>query len=157
MAEGEIEPATLDDLEEITLLYRDTILMVNSKDYTAEQTAAWSGRYTNTLGWTDKINSQHFLLMREDGQLTGFSSLTKTGHVDMLFVHKDHQGKGIAKQLLTEIEKVAIEKGFQNLTTNASKTARPVFEHFGFTVITEETVVVDGIALNNYRMNKALK
>ncbi|RFZ92806.1 GNAT family N-acetyltransferase [Mucilaginibacter conchicola] len=148
--------ATINDLEQITQLYRDTILTVNLKDYSAEQTAVWASRADNTHAWAGKISDQHFLLEEEGGVITGFSSLTDGGHVDMLFVHKDHQGKGVAGKLLREIEQEAGRRGITRLTTDASKTARPVFEHFGFSVITEQTVMVDGVALNNFKMARSL-
>ncbi|MBD1385529.1 GNAT family N-acetyltransferase [Mucilaginibacter rigui] len=150
-----IRLATITDLDEIAHLYRDTISTVNLKDYSAEQVAAWAGRWTNTPGWTDKITNQHFLVV-EDGEITGFSSLTHNGHVDMLFVHRNHQGKGVAKLLLTEIEQVAKNKKFSIITTDASITARPVFEHFGFNVVAPQTIMVDGVELNNFKMAKSL-
>nr|WP_067053400.1 GNAT family N-acetyltransferase [Mucilaginibacter sp. L294] len=152
-----IRLATLNDIDEIAHLYRDTISTVNLKDYTAEQVAAWAGRWTNTPGWTDKITNQHFLVVEENGEITGFSSLTNNGHVDMLFVHRYHQGKGIAKLLLTEIERVARDKKISIITTDASITARPVFEHFGFNVVTPQTITVDGVDLNNFKMAKSLR
>ena len=39
-----------------------------------------------------------------ENELTGFSSIEKNGYLDYMYVHKDHQGKGIAKNLLEEIE-----------------------------------------------------
>jgi putative acetyltransferase len=151
-----IRTAALHDLDEVARLYRDTISTVNLKDYNAEQVAAWAGRWINTHVWTDKITNQHFLVDEEDGEITGFSSLMENGHVDMLFVHRHYQGKGVAKRLLTEIERVARDKKMTRLTTEASITARPVFERFGFSVITPQTVIIDGVALNNFKMAKSL-
>jgi putative acetyltransferase len=151
-----IRLATLIDLDEIARLYRDTISTVNLKDYNAGQVAAWAGSWINTPVWTDKITNQHFLVSEENCEITGFSSLTNNGHVDMLFVHRYHQGKGIAKRLLTEIERVARDKKIKQLTTEASITARPVFEHLGFRVVTPQTVMVGGVALNNFKMAKSL-
>src|ERR1700748_3102766 len=124
--------ATLNDLDAITHLFRDTVSTVNLKDYSAAQVAAWAGRWTNTPGWTDKVTNQHFLVAEENGEITGFSSLTDKGDVDMLYIHRNHQGKGVAKLLLAEIERVANSKKFRTITTDASITARPVFERFGF-------------------------
>lgn len=151
-----IRLATLHDLAEVAHLYRDTISTVNLKDYNAEQVTAWAGSWINTPVWTNKITNQHFLVDEENCEITGFSSLTDNGLVDMLFVHRYYQGKGIAKRLLTEIERVARNKKIKQLTTEASITARPVFEHLGFNMVTPQTVMVGGIALNNFKMAKSL-
>lgn len=148
--------ATLNDLEQLAHLFRDTILTINLRDYTVEQTTAWAARHANTPGWIDKLIHQHFLVEEDGEEITGFASLTNTGHIDMLYVHKDHQRKGIAGKLLRQLERVAQARDLKHLTTEASKTARPVFEHLGFNVVAEQTVMVDGTALNNFKMEKYL-
>lgn len=151
-----IRLATLADLEQITTLYRNAITIVNIKHYSTEQTAAWASRWNNTSAWTDKITNQHFLVTEENNIITGFASVTYNGHVDMLFVHHNHQGKGIARGLLNAIEHFAVEQNITLLTTDASITARPVFERFGFSVVTPQIVTVDGVDLTNFKMNKLL-
>jgi putative acetyltransferase len=144
--------ATLNDLAAVAALYRDTILAVNIRDYAAEQVNAWARRWTNTTGWTDKITNQHFILEELDGLIVGFSSLTDTGHLDMMFVHKNYQDRGIARRLVNEILRVAGARKFTAVTTDASITARPFFERIGFAIVMPQTVSVDGIELTNYKM-----
>jgi putative acetyltransferase len=79
--------AVPDDLDEIRRLYRETILNVNIRDYDQRQVNAWAGRWTNLPGWNDRMANQYFLVDDADGKITGFTSLTKEGHVDLLFVH----------------------------------------------------------------------
>jgi len=152
-----IRPTRAEDLNEIALLYRDTIQTVNRKDYTAEQVEAWSGRWNNIAGWAKRLNEQHFLLTEINGQISGFASVTTAGYVDTLFVHKDHQGKGVARLLISAIKEFADQNDIDTLTTDASITARPVFERFGFSVLKGQTVAIGSVELNNFKMIKNLK
>lgn len=68
-----------------------------------------------------------------------------------LFVHQDHQGKGIASAICDALEYSAHGK---KITTHSSITAKPFFEHRGYRVIREQTVIRKGISLTNYIMEK---
>ena len=90
----------------------------------------------------------------ESGQLLGFADLEPDGHLDHLFVHKDHQRRGIGTLLLTAIEAIARREAIPVLRTEASLTARPFFEAHGFALLAEQTVRVRGVAFVNFRMAK---
>lgn len=75
----------------------------------------------------------------------------------MLFVHKDRQGQGVAKAILRELERLALERGEQTVSTFASVTARPLFERMGYAVEYENVVDRDGVPLVNYLMSKQLQ
>ncbi len=151
-----IRKASVADIEQITRLYVNTITTVNIKHYTLKQVSVWAARANNKPGWIDKINNQYFLVSEIGTTISGFSSITHTGHIDLLFVHHNYQGQGIARKLIGELEQFATEQHITLLTTDASITARPVFERFGFGIVTEQTVSVDGVELTNYKMNKYL-
>lgn len=68
-----------------------------------------------------------------------------------LFVHKNHQHKGIASAICDELEHSASGK---KISTHSSITARAFFEHRGYRVIREQTVIRNGISLTNYIMEK---
>jgi putative acetyltransferase len=74
----------------------------------------------------------------------------------MLYVHPDFQRRGVARALLTRIEQLARIQGADRLYTEASITARPVFESVGFHVLAAQTVSVRGESMTNYRMEKEL-
>lgn len=151
-----LRKATVDDVAKIQQLYHDTINLINIRDYNQAQVAAWSGR-AKVADWAGKVTDQYFLVAIIDGLISGFASLTGDGHVDLLFVHHFYQGKGIAQQLMTALLKEAHIRGITRLTIDASKTARGFFERSGFIVVTEQTVIVDGVSLNNYKMERGLQ
>ncbi len=74
----------------------------------------------------------------------------------MLYVHPDFQRRSVARALLQQIEEAARIQDLRRLYTEASITARPLFEAMGFRVIVPQTVTVRGEFMTNYRMEKRL-
>jgi putative acetyltransferase len=88
--------------------------------------------------------------------ITGFSSLEEDGELDMMYVHKDYQGQGIASLLIQQIYKKAAELGLSRLTAYVSITARPFFEKQGFKVMETQQVQLGEVTLTNYEMIKTI-
>lgn len=57
--------------------------------------------------------------------------MNKKGYLHSMFVHKDMQGKGVATQLLEEVEKMAVAYGVTEITSEVSLTARPFLNERG--------------------------
>jgi putative acetyltransferase len=147
--------AVMDDLPEMLNLFRDTILHVNIGHYSQEQVLAWSDAANHWERWVQKMQQQHVLLAFEQGKLVGFGSL-RNDYIDLLYVHKDHQGKGIASALYNVLEGRARELGMQALATDASFNARPFFERKGFIFVVLRDYVLNGVEISNCRMIKSL-
>lgn len=133
----EIRRAIEDDLDQIRQLFYETVVTINSKDYTSEQINSWASGYKNVDSWRKKIKEQYFLVAvtPEDNNIIGFGSLTENGYIDLMFVHKDHQGKGVAKSILEALEHIASDRlKIKEIWSDASVTARPFFESKGFKV-----------------------
>ena len=129
-----IRTATSEDLQQIRKLYHDTVIAVNSKDYSEEQIKVWSDSGLTESGntFSKKITEQNFYVAENANTIVGFSSVTDDGYLDYMYVHKDHQRKGIAKALLEKIEMKADELKLNIVTSDVSITARPFFEKHGF-------------------------
>lgn len=138
------------DCKELTELFYHTVHTVNAKDYSKEQLAVWATGRGDLEQW-DRSLQEHFSLVAVDGELiVGFGDMDKTGYLDRLYVHKDHQGKGIATALCDQLE--AAVQG--DIVTHASITARPFFEKRGYVVKKEQQVKRQGLFLTNYVMEK---
>ncbi|WP_126652048.1 GNAT family N-acetyltransferase [Chryseobacterium aureum] len=151
-----IRKGTGSDLPEMLQLFTATIDEVGKKDYDLQQLEAWKSGAENKERWMDVIRNQYVLLAVAGNTIVGFCSLDQGNYIDLLFVHKDHQHKGIAFLLYHQIEQEALQCNEKKLTADVSKTARPFFEKTGFQVIQEQTVRVKGIAMTNYKMVKHL-
>ncbi len=153
--EVHIRQAEPDDLENILHVFRESIQGIAIIDYSTEQIEAWSSK-SDQKKWIDRINEQHFLLCETDGVLAGFSSITKSGYLDLLFVHPDYKGKGIATRLLSQIETAAKSFACEQIESDVSITAKSVFLVMGYQVVSEELVQAGDEMLKNFRMIKKL-
>ena len=90
------------------------------------------------------------LVALEDGAVIGFGDIDGSGYLDRLYVHRCHQGKGVATALCDRLEQVCAGV----ISTHASITAKPFFEKRGYRVIREQQVERQGVALTNFVMEK---
>jgi putative acetyltransferase len=151
-----ISQAISADVKEITQLFYDTIQVINSKDYPKDEIDDWSSWYKDIDKWSEKLSEQFFIVAKFDGKIIGFSSLAIDGYLDFMFVHKDFQGQGVAKSLLTELEKKASEQKNDLIYSDVSITARGFFEKHGFIVEKQQLKKSKKKELINYRMIKRL-
>ena len=145
------------DLDRVIQLFHASVRRIAIRDYTEDQVKAWAPDEPDRERWAARRASRPTWVAEVDGALAGFTDLEPDGHVDMMFVHPDHQGRGVAGALLRTVEAEAARLGLDRLFTEASITARPFFERKGFSVITPQTVSVRGQDLVNYRMGKRLR
>lgn len=151
-----IRHASTSDLTDILGLFTDTITNVCANDYTDQEIQAWISSVENTQHWLDKINRQYFLIAQIGNKIVGFGSLENGNHVDMMYVHKDYQHQGIARKLLSKIEREAIENGASTIHSDVSKSAMPFFKIMGYKVIVENRNETRGVVIVNFRMEKKL-
>ena len=145
------------DVKEITQLFHDTIQVINSRDYPKDEIDDWSSWYKDTDKWAERINEQYFIVAKLDNKVVGFSSLATDGYLDFMFVHKDLQGQGIAKALLTEIENKASIQQNDLIYSDVSITAKGFFEKNGFDVEKQQLKKSKKKELINFRMTKTIQ
>lgn len=138
------------DCKELTELFWNTVHTVNAKDYTKEQLDVWAPGQADLKKWDQSLQEHFSIVAVDDGIITGFGDIDKTGRLDRLFVHPDYQGKGIATAICNQLE-LAVQ---ENIVTHASVTAKPFFEKRGYKVIKEQQVERQGIFLTNFVMIK---
>ena len=151
-----IKIAQESDIQNITKLFYETIQTVNRKDYTVEEIDDWSSWYSDIDKWKQKISEQFFIIAQLNNELVGFSSLTKDGYLDFMFVHKNHQRKGIAKKLYSKIEEKALEQKNNIISSEVSITAKSFFESIGFKVEKLQKKRSKNKELINFKMKKYL-
>lgn len=146
------------DCKELSELFYNTVHTINRKDYTLEQLDAWADGHVDLAAWDASFLAHHTVVAEEDGRLIGFGDMDHNGYLDRLYVHKDYQGRGIAKALCDCLENRGreVHKAGGCFTTHASITARPFFERRGYRVVKEQQVERRGQKLTNYVMEKLL-
>ena len=142
------------DNEQLTALFFDTVHAVTVGDYTAAQRDVWAPVGIDAEKWCKPFCKDYVLVAVKNGEIVGFATLTETGCLDRLYVHKDHQRQGIATLLSEKIESHAQKNNIQELSADVSITAKPFFIKQGYQLLCENIVERDGERLRNYKMKK---
>lgn len=147
-----IRKATEKDIPAITQLFKETIESINSRDYNEEQVRVWSAGHAYTERWVNRLSTQYFIVAEIDDVITGMGSISQEGYLDIMYVHKDYQGCGIASALVDELLVNAASNNLSRVTSDVSITAKPFFERKGFTVVTLQRKMVGEVEFLNYKM-----
>ena len=139
------------DCEQLAKLFFQTVHSVNAKDYTKEQLDVWATGKVNLKDWDKSFKEHYTIVAIKNNEIVGFGDIDESGYLDRLFVHREHQREGIASAICDELEQSV---SVRTIITHSSITARPFFEHRGYHIIQEQTVIRDGIALTNFIMEK---
>jgi putative acetyltransferase len=148
-----IRPYTPGDVDATVDIFLRAVREVSSKDYSPAEIEAWA-KVEDRSRWAERRISRPAWIAEFDGKPAGFSDLTGDGCLDMMFVHPEFQGLGIASRLLSRVEDEAVALGFGRIYTEVSRTARPFFEHKGFLVVTKQIVEKRDQSLENFLMEK---
>lgn len=144
-----IRSFTPQDGEQTYKLFCNTVHTVNGADYSLMQQDAWADGKTDISAWTSTFAGRTALVAEEDGAIVGFGDITAEGCLDRLYVAQGYTGRGVGTALCN-----VLEAPFGRIEVHASITARPFFEHRGYTVIHPNIVIRHGVQLKNYTMLK---
>lgn len=145
------------DIPEMQELFRSTVLNVNIRHYTKEEVEDWASCGDSVEHLKELLSHNHFIgAFDEASRMVGFSSMNKDGYLHSMFVHKDWQGKGVATQLLSEVEHIARQWGVAEITSEVSLTARPFFEKKGYEIVKIQKYRANKLELTNFVMRKLL-
>ncbi len=151
-----IRLGTLDDAVQLARIFHDTVHRINIHDYTQEQVNAWAPGAPDAEKWKARMQEHLTFVADINGTIAGFGELDERGFIGCFYCHHDHQRQGVGRAIYVAIEQRARSQKLQRLFTEASITALPFFRAQGFDVIREQTVVVRGVSMNNFQMEKIL-
>nr|WP_194720270.1 GNAT family N-acetyltransferase [Cellulosimicrobium arenosum] len=135
------------------------VRLTASHDYTPEQVAAWAPHddgERDLEAWAARRAGARTRVACSGERVVGFTDVDTDGYVDMMFVDPDVARQGVASALLAWVVQTATRDGATELTTHASRTARPFFERHGFVLVREQRPVLRGVELVNFAMRRPL-
>jgi len=124
--------------------------------YDQAQRDAWAPHVPETAAWLKRRRPQSAFVAEREGAIVGLMTVRPDGYLDLAFVAPDASRQGVASRLYHAIEVEAVALGLSRLHAQASHLARPFFERQGWTVVQEQTVQRNGVALTNFAMEKPL-
>jgi ribosomal protein S18 acetylase RimI-like enzyme len=142
-------------LKQIVELFINTIHNINKKDYSKEQLNVWANPDYDLEIWEKRFEkSKPYLCILKD-EVVGFCEYYD-GYIDCFYVHYKYQNFGIGKLLLNHILNLAKNENIDKIKVDASITAKPFFEKFGFKQIKENLVKRDNVELVNFSMERKI-
>lgn len=133
-------------------LFRQTVKIVNSADYSVNQIKVWSGRKIDIQVWNESLLANTALVVCDDHDtIIGFADMNISGYLDRLFVSYRCQHRGCATLLIHELQRQVVVKRYYAFV---SITAKSFFESQGFRVVKENTVIIEKVKFRNYLMEK---
>jgi len=141
----QIRLAKPEDSEEILELQANSIRSLSSQDYNQRQIellirSQKSERFINEIIFVAEGNNR----------LVGFASLCiDIPQIASMFVHPYFVRQGIGTRLFTEIESVAIEKGYKTLNVMSSLSAVKFYQANGYELTYQSSI---GLWIKNWSL-----
>ena len=151
-----IRPFKSSDVYQIAQLFYDTVHAIGARDYSQAHLEAWAPANADAELWNARLFPNISYVVEAGGIILGFGDMSPEGSLEHLYIHKDYQGKGIAKLITKTLLQDAEKLGLHEVTTVASITAKPFFEKLGFEVIEKYEKELRGAIFLTYRMKKVI-
>lgn len=142
------------DLDATIETFRRAVHELAAADYSTEELEVWAPQDADRGAWERRMESSRGWIFEINGRLGGFITTDAPGHIDLLYVHPDYTRMGVATALLELLVADAGARGITALKTEASRSARPFFEHAGFSVLHAERVERRGVLLERFVMER---
>lgn len=139
-------------------LFHASVRKVGIRDYSEDQVTVWSPDVPDASKYIEQASDGRLFLVAVDetDRPVAYGDLESDGHIDHLYCSPEAVGSGIASAIYHRLEEAAIEQGMEFLFVEASEAARRLFERRDFQIIERQELMIDGVIIHNYRMNKAL-
>lgn len=132
------------DFQQLCAIFIRAVTMTASQHYSPQQIAAWA--QIDESRWKEKLAKSQVRVAVINAQPVGFITCVER-YIDMLFVDPEYTRRGVASALLKPLIKSESE-----LTVDASITAKPFFERYGFQTVKQQRVECRGAWFTNFYM-----
>jgi putative acetyltransferase len=144
------------DTPVLAAIFAAAIQELTGDDYDETQQEAWASVADDEEEFGKKLAGELTLIATLKNAPVGFASLKGKDHIDMLYVHPNAAGQGVASALLDALEKLAGARGATRLTVEASDNAQEFFRKRGYVAQQRNSVTINGEWLANTTMQKTL-
>jgi putative acetyltransferase len=154
----QIRPFRADDAPKLAEIFYSAIHQIASGYYSNEQIDAWAPKVPAAHRFLARGSDGRILLVAtgEHDEPIAYGDVEAEGHIDHLFCHPSHAGKGVAGALLQQLQVAAKSRGIECLYVEASEPARGLFLKHGFLELSRNDFELNGVPIHNFRMEKRL-
>ena len=144
------------DAKSLATLYRRAVCAIGPDFYSPVQVAMWARVPDNLSRFKAMLASGYTVIVEMNDVIVGFGQLRSKGHVSLLYVDPGYSRCGIASQIYQHLEGAALEAGVSALVADAGKVSKGFFDKRGYDVREVTLRYIDGVAFEQYWMNKRL-
>ncbi|HYF55283.1 MAG TPA: GNAT family N-acetyltransferase [Salinarimonas sp.] len=156
MTRPALRPFLPADAPVLAAIYQAAVEDLTGEDYSEAQRAAWASLADDEAAFAERLSGALTIVATLEGEPAGFASLKGNEIIDLLYVHPDAVGRGVATALCDALEKLAAARGAKALTVDASDTAEGFFGRRGYAPQRRTTAPVAGEWLASTTMTKPL-
>ena len=147
-----IRPYRSEDARALAGVYRDAIARLGAGAYSPRQLQTWAAFACHHQAFAAKLRQGLTLVSMQGQEIAGFAQLDPLDRISLLFTAATFARRGHASRLCDALESHAFDRGVEVLRTEASHVARPFFLGRGYRVVEPETVDVDGVTFERFKM-----
>lgn len=151
-----IRPYRPSDMDALATVYRDAVKGIGATAYDPEQVAVWASFPDEIEGFRASFGQGLTLVAEENDHVAAFGQLHPIAHIALLYTAPAFARRHLATEIYTQLEAYARQHGVKRLHTEASRIAKHFFTHMGFSVVTPERVVRQGVEFERFIMEKML-
>jgi putative acetyltransferase len=149
-----LRPLLPEDVPLLAEIFRASIEELTAEDYSEAQQQAWAGAADDEEEFGARLAEELTLVATLSGSPVGFAALAENKRIAMLYVHPIAAGQGAGAMLCDALERLAAGRGANDITVDASDTARGFFEKRGYDARTRNTVMLGDEWIANTTMVK---
>ncbi len=122
----------ISDTEKISQTHKASIQTLCKNHYSSENIKKWTF-ILNPQIYENAIKEKILIVAEENNVICGFGILDlETAEICAVYIHPDHTGKGIAKNILLKLESLALENGTDHLNTCSTINALEFYKYHGY-------------------------
>src|SRR4030088_1845737 len=106
-----LRPFLAEDTPVLAAIFVAAIEQLTGDDYSEEQQQAWASATDDEAAFGESLTGQLTLVATLQNAPARFESLKGADHIDLLYVHPDAVGQGVAAMLCDALEKLAGGRG----------------------------------------------
>jgi GNAT superfamily N-acetyltransferase len=127
-----IRAATHDDLNELAVLHRASIMALCTEHYSQEQLREWTSGL-RAERYAPLLESHVVILDERAGKLCGLGVFDpRAGLINATYVAPVVVRQGVGRALIEAMEQIASERGVHEVHLNATLNAVPFYESLGY-------------------------